>query len=302
MHAISASSVTPVDFTELEPLPGGWSGETFVAGLPGGERQVVRIYVRDPARAEVDAALLRLVRGLVPVPEVLEARRAAGTLPALLITSYLPGERGDLVLQRLGTADQAVLGTHVGELVATLGGMPLPGPGQFVDGGLGVRSWDLPGGLTQYVEQTLAHRLQHWSSDARAALVEIATRAQDVLDTVTRTCLVHSDLNPKNLLVDPGTLDVTGLVDWEYAHAGHPFTDLGNVLRFDREPAYATAVLDAYERVRGTAAAEALELARAADLWALTDLAARAGENPVADRAEQQLLAIVDAGDLHAEG
>lgn len=287
-----------MDFTDLEPLPGGWSGETFVAGLPDGERQVVRIYVRDPARAEVDAALLRLVRGLVPVPEVLEARRAAGDLPALLVTSYLPGERGDLVLPGLGTADQAVLGTRVGELVATLGGMPLPGPGQFGDGDLGVRTWDLPGGLPEYAEQTLAHGLQHWSSEARAALVEVATHAQDVLDTVTRTCLVHSDLNPKNLLVDPGTLEITGLVDWEYAHAGHPFTDLGNVLRFDREPAYVAAVLDAYERVRGTPAAEALELARAADLWALVDLAARAGENPVADRAERLLLEIVRSGDL----
>jgi hypothetical protein len=53
-----------MDFVSLEPLPGGWSGETFVAHVAGGERQVVRIYARDPGRAEVDAALLRLVRGL----------------------------------------------------------------------------------------------------------------------------------------------------------------------------------------------------------------------------------------------
>jgi hypothetical protein len=60
------------------------------------------------------------------------------------------------------------------------------------------------------------------------------------------------------------------------AHAGHPFTDLGNVLRFDRGPAYADAVLAAWCDRRGRTPAEALETARAADLWALVDLAAGA--------------------------
>ena len=53
-----------------------------------------------------------------------------------------------------------------------------------------------------------------------------------------RCCLVHSDFNPKNLLVDPDTLEVTGLLDWEFAHAGHPYTDLGNLLRFERDPVF----------------------------------------------------------------
>lgn len=292
-----------MDFASLEPLPGGWSGETFVAGLPGGERQVVRIHARNPDRAEVDAALLRLVRGLLPVPEVLEVRRAAGDLPALLITSYLQGERGDLLLPRLGTEEQAAFGARVGALVATLGGMPQPRPGELVavEGELTLRDWDLSDGLPGFAAAALAAGLQHWSGSDREGLLEVADTAERLLDTVDRSCLVHSDLNPKNLLVDPETLEVTGLVDWEYAHAGHPFTDLGNVLRFDRAPAYVAAVLAAYGRLRGVAAADALLLARAADLWALIDLAARAGENPVADRAELLLRAIAAARDLSAE-
>ena len=38
-----------MDFASLEPLAGGWSGETFVARLDdgaGGQRQVVRIHAR----------------------------------------------------------------------------------------------------------------------------------------------------------------------------------------------------------------------------------------------------------------
>ena len=133
-----------------------------------------------------------------------------------------------------------------------------------------------------------------------ASLSEVAGHAQDLLETAQRACLVHSDLNPKNLLVDPDTFEVTGVLDWEFAHAGHPWTDLGNLLRFDRDPAYVAGALGAWTARHGGAADALLDGARAADLWALVDLAARAGENPVADRSAALLMAIAEAGDLHA--
>lgn len=271
----------------MEPLAGGWSGETFVAQVAG-ERQVVRVHARNPARAEVDAALMRLVRGLVPVPDVLEVRPPSEEAPGLLVTAFLPGVRGDLLLPDLDDAGLAALGRHVGDLVATLGGMPLRAPGELVGPELRIEPFDLPDGLPALVE---THRpaLAHWSPAEVDELVGLAHDAQGLLDTVARTCLVHSDLNPKNLLVDPETLAITGLVDWEFAHAGHPFTDLGNVLRLERQPSYVDGVLSAYAERRGTAADEALALARAADLWALVDLAARRDENPVAGRADDLL-------------
>ena len=112
--------------------------------------------------------------------------------------------------------------------------------------------------------------------------------------------MVHSDLNPKNVLVDPGTLDVVGVLDWEYAHSGHPWTDIGNVVRFERQPAYVDAALEAWCELRGGGPADLVAGARAADLWALVDLAARAGANPVADRAARLLEAIASEGDVHA--
>ena len=42
-----------------------------------------------------------------------------------------------------------------------------------------------------------------------------------------------------------------------------------------------------------------LDLARAADLPALVELASRAGSNPVSDRAAARLRAIIATGDLH---
>jgi hypothetical protein len=83
------------------------------------------------------------------------------------------------------------------------------------------------------------------------------------------------------------------------AHSGYQF-DVGNLLRFDRRPPYAEAVLAAWCERRGGTPAEALTLAWAADLWALVDLAGGAGTYPVADRAAAQLQAIARTDDLDA--
>ncbi|MFC4784673.1 phosphotransferase family protein [Nocardioides sp. MAHUQ-72] len=294
-----------MDLTSLTPLAGGWSGETFVADVAG-ERSVVRIYARPSHRGdaahEVDASLLRLVRGLLPVPEVLEVRRAdpATGMPALLVTSFLPGVRAEVLLPELDAARRSVLGAHLGGLLADLGGMPQLKAGPFVDGDLTIGTFTIDGkqvdGLPAVVD--LAEPgLGWWTPDELGGLREVAVEAQALLDTVTRHCLVHSDFNPKNVLVDPETLEVTGLVDWEYAHAGHPFTDLGNLLRFERDPAFVDAVLEAYVARRGGRRDEALALARAADLWALLDLAPRRSQNIVAEWADRLLRAIARAGD-----
>ncbi len=284
---------------DLRPLAGGWSGETFVAEAAG-ERSVVRIYAR-PGRPElapeIDAAVLALVRGLLPVPDVLEVRRSdvGEGVPGLLVTSWLPGERGELVLDRADERELARIGQAMGHAAATLAGMPMLRPGPFVDADLRIGGFP-DGGLTEWIEA----RLGSWSDADRARLIKMAEPAQDLLDTVGRTCLVHSDLNPKNVLIDADSCEITGVVDWEYAHAGHPWTDVGNLLRFDRHEPYVQGVLHAWSDVRGETPSDLLEGARAADLWALVDLAARANENPVSTRAEGLLRAIAEKGDVHA--
>ena len=292
----------------MAPLAGGHGGETFLA-TSAGERTVVRIYAhrgasRGPGAVDVDAAVLRLVRGLLPVAEVLEVRRpdpALGT-PGLLVTSFLPGERLDLVLPGLDAARRTVLGEHLGELLARLAQMPTLRGGLFADGDL--RLEPMPKALEDLPSWVESHRgssaLGDWPETDFVALLRVAEEAQGLLDGLDRTCLVHSDLNPKNLLVDPDTLAVTGLVDWEFAHSGLPVSDLGNLLRFERDAVLADAVVRRFRARVPDAGPDVLDLARAADLYALVDLAGRRGDNPVADQAHAQLEAIARTGDLHA--
>jgi len=286
--------------TSLTPLEGGWSGETFLAEVAG-ERSVVRIFVgprHAPHAAEIQEVLLRLVRGLVPVPAVKEVRRADpdADAPGLLVTELLAGVRGDVLLPTLDEHGQGVVGERLGTIAATLAGMPHVTAGLFVDATLRVRPFatDLEEWVAQHEERL------DWSDADLAGLRAVATEAQDRLDEVGRVSLVHGDLNPKNVLVDADTLEITGVLDWEFAHAGSPYADLGNLLRFDRVPAYADAVLRGWTQLRGGDPANALERARSADLVALVDLAARKDANPVAGRAHDRLLAIARTRDLHA--
>ncbi|MFG2011568.1 phosphotransferase family protein [Micromonospora sp. NPDC048868] len=38
--------------------------------------------------------------------------------------------------------------------------------------------------------------------------------------------LVHGDYGPNNVLLDPGRLEISGVLDWEWAHVGDPLEDL----------------------------------------------------------------------------
>jgi aminoglycoside phosphotransferase (APT) family kinase protein len=291
-----------VDLTSLEPLTGGWSGRTFV-GEVAGERSVVRIYPPEDDRAErgpeIDAAVLLLVRGLLPVADVREVRQGTEVAPGVLVTSLLPGVRADELLPTLDDDQLRVVGAHLGRLAADVAGMPQLRAGVFVDGELHVRPHHVDG-LPDLLERLLPE-LGHLAPGEVEALRDVAAEAQTLLDTVTRASLVHGDLDPRNLLLDPTTLELTGVVDWELAHAGHPFTDLGSLLRFERAPAFAEAVLAAYAEQRGTPPELALRLARAADLGALIDLAARRGRNPVANRADALLRAVARERDPGAD-
>ncbi len=282
----------------LVPLEGGYSGETYLSEYAG-ERAVVRIYGprsarRGPLAPEIDAAVLGLVRGLLPVPAVWEVRRSdpATDVPGLLVTELLPGERLDCIWPRLEPAEQLRLAGELGVLLGRLGHIVMPRSGMFTDADLSIVPFSAElADVRAWVEARLPDL--DWGAADADRLRALADDAQELLSEDQRGCLVHSDFNAKNLLVDPAGPSVTGLVDWEFAHAGSPYADLGNLLRNERDSVFADAVLAAYRDFMPSTPDDLRERAGAADLVALVDLAARKRENPVAAAAHDLLLQLV---------
>ncbi len=234
--------------------------------------------------------MLELVGELVPVPRVLEVRPGdpAQDLPGLLVCERVEGVALATLLDDPARApeDLARVGSALGLVAARLGHVVHPREGSFADRSL--VPVPFPTELTD-LEVAVEHHVDRLADVLGTAALDRlrgrAAEAQDLLLTSRRRCLVHGDLDPTNVLVDPATLAVTAVVDWEFAHVGSAWTDLGHLLRghAEDEP-WTRAVLSAYAaaapapgRGRGgpTEPAELLALARAADLWSLVDLAAR---------------------------
>jgi aminoglycoside phosphotransferase (APT) family kinase protein len=177
--------------------------------------------------------------------------------------------------------------------------MPFLFFGEFVGRELVISPFDSGsgGGLTGWFDQHADD--MGLTRDQVASMHAVIDRAEDLAATgVDRICLAHSDFNPKNLLVDPSSAEITGLIDWEFAHAGSPYTDLGNLLRFCDDPALGEAVLSVVQGAGALFGDQVVERGRAADLWALIDLASRPTANPVAAAAHALITRIADTGDL----
>ena len=211
---------------DMAPLPGGYSGETFVVGT-GDDAVVLRIYRREPERALIDASLLRLMRGLLDVPEVIDVRPATADSPAILVTERMYGVPLDGLLRKppRGLAWET-LGLELGWILGALSRIPFLESGLFTDARLTVSSGGLPHDLAEWADlHRRTSRLASWPERDWQALKDLVDQAQAMLDEDSqrgpaRTVLVHGDFNPKNILADPQDAALTALLDWEYAHAG----------------------------------------------------------------------------------
>jgi aminoglycoside phosphotransferase (APT) family kinase protein len=287
-EALAASAV---------PLTGGYGGETFAVSA-GGEDAVLKLYAKHPTRAAVDVSLMQLVRGLLPVPRVLDAMPdpAGDGAPPYVLTERLPGVNLQTYLDSAGDKERQKVGEQLGEVLVRLSGMPFLTFGEFVGRDLEIG----PLGASS-LEQWLDGHLEDLGlgREQVESLYGVIDRVEDLNETgVYRFCLVHSDFNPKNLLVDPETAELTGLIDWEFAHSGSPYADLGNLLRFCDDPVLGGAVLSVVRATGPDLGDRLQDRARGADLWALVDLAARRTANPVATAAHTLITRIADTGDL----
>lgn len=307
--AAIASAIAPVSsgatLLSAAPLNGGASNSCYRVETDAGVL-VLRVYggskgarVRDK-----EAALLPTLSEL-PVPRLL-GRCEAGGAPALVL-EFLPGRPLATLGHDFDDERWARAGRSLGEALARIHGRSFPVHGDLRGDGSGalrVEAWDFDGGdedggVQGYVAHTLANtpageRLGPERSAALLRCMAIAEAASPARAPTPR--LVHGDLNPTNLLVaDDGAL--TGILDWEFAHAGDPAMDLGNLFR--RAPtrgavpprAFADALSSALELPLGWREAAAL-----VDLSSTIEFLSSTRERPQTfARALRQLDAFIEA-------
>ncbi len=194
-------------------LQSGKINTNYKLVLSDGQICVVRLYSHGDAARE--AAIMDLVRDLVPVPQ--EIDRGEGWS----VFSFLEGELLQGVPEHSAAAARAL---------AKISSVGFESPGWInQDGTVSPFSFGSGGGFTA---QMLARTdVRKWlGEEVVEALVEILDRESERLGELNaESRLVHGDFNPTNILVRDGA--VSGILDWEFSHSGTPYMDIGNLLR-----------------------------------------------------------------------
>lgn len=214
------------------------------------QRQLVlRLHVRDPKSCAKERALHELLEDSVPLAPLLGSYESTEQLGhPFSVLAFVNGTTLDRALQggaeiRLETAARSLGDSLVrltqfrfetfGDLVAQ------PGASE-----LRVAPWSAYD----------FHRQALFESPAAARLGPLRDRVWHLVQTSAERFpdawpphLTHGDFNPTNLLVDDAG-EVSAILDWEFAHAGTIWADLGNLLRTRAEcplpPYFVPALLE----------------------------------------------------------
>lgn len=195
-----------------------------VAALPDG-RTPLLTYEKDMLCAERD--ILELVRGLpgVPAPRVLVAdfSRDIAAVDAIVM-DLIPGTPWDTVVDEMTPEANAHAHEQVGAILAAMHAVTAPRfgyPARNFE--LGGHTW--PAFFSALVDTVVADA-DAWGVDIEPdRLLEAVSRGADALAEVTTPHLIHNDLWYGNVLLDPATGHVNGVVDFERALFADPLWD-----------------------------------------------------------------------------
>lgn len=223
----------------LTPLGGGTFNTVHRVTAPGRPDLVLKVappagtptLTYERSLLVTEAVFDRAASGVAPVPQVCAVPDGGAWL---LITACpgVPWHGLDLVPDV-----QAQLRHRLGEVAAALHGVTGPG--------FGYPQWGLdPDWVTAFtgmVDAVLddAARFDIALPRPPAELRRMLSRSERALAQVIEPVLVHFDLWPGNVLVDPMTAEITGIVDGERAFWGDPLAETASLTLFgalDTEP------------------------------------------------------------------
>lgn len=159
--------------------------------------------------------MLDLARELVKVPEILYER------PPLSVLEFLNGQ----ILEEVPEYSRLA-----GIAIARFSSRTFDAPGRIEEDG-STSAFEF-GGIQGFIDECLndATLFERLGEKRKGKLLSLLRNKSQLLEELdSEACFVHGDFNPTNILIHEEQL--SGILDWEYAMAGTPFMDIGNLLR-----------------------------------------------------------------------
>jgi aminoglycoside phosphotransferase (APT) family kinase protein len=234
--AIVEDAFIGVSLVKLTELTEGWFNAAYVMTLSDGRRCVLKVapppdiavltYERDIMTTEVAALDLVRERTTVPAPRVLWFDTSCRRLPSpLFVMEHCAGELLSALRPTLDVAQQQVVDAQLARFLRQMNSITNPTFGLQAPSAPQFTKWS--DAFTRMMNDALA--------DGQAASVDLPVAEEtlravvrehvDVLDEVTVPCFVHWDLWDPNIFVDPDTLEVVGVIDFERALWADPLME-----------------------------------------------------------------------------
>ena len=213
---------------DVKLLTGGASNSNYLVRTSKGEQYVCRIHAR--GNPFVEKSVVARLRGIVPAPEYLWIGEGASVIEFIEGSHFQPSARlmreAGQVLGQL----KEISFEKSGQLLPNGEVAPFKGWGSFEEG--------LSGLLAQEPVENLLGK------NSITKLQDLLVQHRGTLEDFD-SChnLVHGDFRPDNILVSGDK--ITGIIDWEFAHSGCSYMDIGNLLRHassEREQDFATGL------------------------------------------------------------
>jgi len=266
----------------IHPLTDGFRNANFkIEFADGSEPVVLRLYEHDPGICQKEVDLVRLVQESVPVPEIIYAEpRPMNGLPPSVIMKFVEGIS---IRDLRHTGDNKALeqaGHSLGQILARIGQFSFDKSG-WISAGPAVTAPLLEGSnpIPRFIDRCLGSenlkvRVPAGIRDRNHQIMWDWAPELAALDAQSQ--LVHGDWSHRNLLVRRVDKHwrVAAILDWEFAVAYTPLTDIGHfLLRHERrsmdiiEPEFIRGYLDG----GGTLPENWRQLARLVDLIAVCE-------------------------------
>jgi aminoglycoside phosphotransferase (APT) family kinase protein len=239
--------------TGVERLTGGMFAVTYRGSLADGRRVIVKTapsddgrllsYERDLIRTEALVYGLAADRPAMLMPRVLLTDFSRSVLPTdVVVASHLDGEPllGRVTAAGEPAAEQPQLQLELGVVMSRIHEVTGGEFGYPSQSRLRAATWPA---AFELIIGALLDDAERWSvevpaNEIRASLV----RHRAALAEVVTPVLVHTDLWPGNLFVDPSTGRLNGVIDPERALWGDPLLDVAGADQLGQGPVPASLV------------------------------------------------------------
>lgn len=209
--------------------------------------KLLRVYLRDKEAALREQKLKQLIFESVPIPSINYIGELGGHTFALC--DFLPGITLRQYLLNEPKPEIENIMRQVGQSLADIDKQNFPKAG-FFDKELNIKETITQDSYIQFANQLLQDKTVYSALDDSVLnrIKVIIEKFSSYFPNEKPSVLVHGDFGPENILVDhiDGKMQVSGILDWEYAFAGSSLHDVANMLRYAHQmpPEFKDAFID----------------------------------------------------------